>query len=449
MKRRLSGLLTRVLLLAAVSAAFLPAQAMEVRQLTTPKGIELWFVKDANLPIVQMKLLWKGGAANFSPGTVDFLSTMLDEGAGGLDDKAFQTRKESFGIQLHFSAEQDGFRGSLTTLSKHAAEAFDLLHLALTQPRFDPEPLERMRQALTAGHRQAAADGGQLVSEAWFREAFGKHPYGTPVRGSSEATARTTAAMLREAHKKLLARDNLIISVVGDIGETRLQELIDKTFAALPAKAGFAEVPPPTGPGRGKILAAPSAPIAMIDFPGPQTEIMFGHAGVLFGDPDYYPAVVVNHILGGGGFSARLMNEIRENRGLVYGIYSYMTEIGAVPLWVGRMATSHKNVSEALSVLRRELRRMREEGPSEDELTQAKNHLTGSYALGFDSGRKIALRMLSAQYLGLSPAHFDRRNGYIEKIGIEDVRRAAGKLLMPEMLHVTAVGQPAAEQSGN
>ena len=408
------------------------ADALEIRQRTSPKGIKLWFVKDTNLPIIQVRFLWRGGAANFEPGLIRFLSTMMDEGAGDLNSKAFQTRKEDYGIKLSFSADKDNFSGSLRTLSKHKDEAFSLLALAVNQPRFDSAPLERMRQALMAGHRRSASDSGTIASETWWQNALEGHAYGNAVRGSPEFTQKVTPDMLRKAHRQLFAQDNLIISVVGDIEETDLLFQIDKIFAELPVQNTTQQVGP---------FVPLDGNFVFVEFPGPQTEIIFGHIGISFDDPDYYAALVVNHILGGGGFSARLMTEIREKRGLVYSVYSYLNETGSLPVWMGRMGTSHKNVEEALSVLRTELKRMREDGPSEIELENAKNYIEGSYALGFDSGKKIASKMLTAQFFDLPPSHFDKRNSYIEAITLEDVRRVARRLLKPDQLIITAVGE--------
>ena len=413
------------------------AEALEIRQLTSPKGIKLWFVKDTNLPIIQMRFLWRGGAANFDPGLIRFLSTMLDEGAGDLDATNFQTRKEDYGIKLSFSAEKDSFSGSLSTLSKHKDEAFSLLALAVNKPRFADTPLERMRQALMAGHRRSASDSGTIASETWWQNTLAGHAYGNAVRGTPEFTQKVTQGMLRKAHRQLFAQDNLIITVVGDIEETDLLSQIDKIFAELPVKNSLQQIKP---------FSTSDGSFVFVDFPGPQTEIIFGHIGIPFNDPDYYPALVVNHILGGGGFSARLMTEIREKRGLVYSVYSYLNEIGSLPVWMGRMGTSHKNVEEALTVLHVELQRMREDGPTEIELKNAKNYIMGSYALGFDSGRKIASKMLTAQYFGLPPSHFEKRNSYIEAVTLEDARRVARRLLKPDQLIITAVGQKATSE---
>ena len=437
MKHRLAKLISGFCLVLVCSFFAPSAEALEVRQLTTPKGIKLWFVKDTNLPIIQMRFLWRGGSANFEPGLIRYLSTMLDEGAGDLTALEFQTRKEDYGIKLSFSAEKDSFSGSLRTLSKHKDEAFSLLAQAVNEPRFDAAPLERMRQALMAGHRSSASDGGTIASETWWQNAFKGHAYSTPQRGTPEATQTINANMLRQAHRQLFAQDNLIISVVGDIEEADLLAQLDAVFAGLPTQSTRPKIKPFT-PTEGDVI--------LVDFPGPQTEIIFGHVGIPFGDPDYYTAIVVNHILGGGGFSARLMTEIREKRGLVYSVYSYMDDIGTLPVWMGRMATSHKNVDDALTVLRAELRRMKENGPSETELENAKNYIIGSYALGFDSGRKIAGKMLTAQYLNLPPSHFETRNDIIAAITLDDVRRVAQRLLQPDQLVITAVGQKDASQ---
>jgi len=426
------------LLMAFFAGPFSPSvQALEIRQLTSPKGIKLWFVKDTNLPIIQMRFLWRGGAANFDPGLIRFLSTMLDEGAGDLDAKTFQTRKEDYGIKLSFSAEKDNFSGSLRTLSKHKDEAFLLLALAINKPRFDDMPLERMRQALMAGHRSSTSDSGTIASETWWQNILEGHAYAKAVRGSPEATQKINSDMLRKAHQQLFAQDNLIISVVGDIEETELLSQLDKIFAELPVKNTLQ----PTQP-----FTTSNENFVFVEFPGPQTEIIFGHIGIPFDDPDYYTAIVVNHILGGGGFSGRLMTEIREKRGLVYSVYSYMDEVGSLPVWMGRMATSHENVDEALSVLRTELQHMRENGPTEIELENAKNFIMGSYALGFDSGRKIASKMLTAQFFDLSPSHFEKRNNYIKAVTLDDAKRVARRLLKPGQLIITAVGQRKASE---
>jgi zinc protease len=243
--------------------------------------------------------------------------------------------------------------------------------------------------------------------------------------------------MLRKAHRQLFAQNNLIISVVGDIEETDLLSQIDKIFAELPLQNTTQQVGP---------FVPLDGNFVFFEFPGPQTDIIFGHIGISFDDPDYYAALVVNHILGGGGFSARLMTEIREKRGLVYSVYSYLSETGSLPVWMGRMGTSHKNVEEALSVLRTELKRMREDGPSETELENAKNYIEGSYALGFDSGKKIASKMLTAQFFDLSPSHFEKRNNYIKAVTLDDAKRVARRLLRLDQLVITTVGQRKASE---
>ena len=434
MIRHIVKIIASFCLLIVFSAGLLSssAQALEIRQLTSPKGIKLWFVKDTNLPVIQMRFLWRGGAANFDPGLIRFLSTMLDEGAGDLDAKTFQTRKEDYGIKLSFSAENDNFSGSLRTLTKHKDEAFSLLGLAVNNPRFDVAPLERMRQALMAGHRSSASNSGTIASETWWQNALEGHAYATPMRGTPEATQKINSSMLRKAHQQLFAQDNLIISVVGDIEEADLLSQVDEIFAELPLKNTLQPIKP---------FTFSDEKVVLVEFPGPQTEIIFGHIGIPFDDPDYYTAIVVNHILGGGGFSARLMTEIREKRGLVYSVYSYMDEVGSLPVWMGRMATGHTNVDEALSILRTELQHMLKDGPTEIELENAKNYIIGSYALGFDSGRKIASKMLTAQFFDLPPSHFEKRNNYIKAVTLEDAKRVARRLLKPDQLIITAVGQ--------
>ena len=428
--------------LAAALLAPLPGDAaarpgIDIQSVTSPGGITAWLVEDSTIPLIAMDFSFAGGAAvdpDDKTGLANYLSSMLDEGAGDLDSQAFQRRIADLSIRMSFQAQRDHFQGSLQTLSKTREEAFDLLKLALTEPRFDAEPLERMRGQLLLSIRQDDEDPDQIANRAWMRTMFGDHPYGRPVSGSAETVGAIQANDLEELRRRLFARERLQIAVVGDIDAETLKRLLDETFGALPESSGVPVVADATPLGQPLV--------EVIERNIPQSVIRFGHGGIKRDDPDFIPAYIVNSILGGGGFGSRLMQEVREKRGLVYSVFSSLQPMQHAGLLLGGAATMNERAAETIAVVRQELERMAGEGPTSEELEEAKTYLTGSYPLGFDSNSKIASRLLSIQQDELGIDYVNRRNDLIEAVTLEDVRRVARGLIDADGLVVTVVGRP-------
>jgi len=428
--------------LAAALLTALPTDApagsgIDIQAVTSPGGITAWLVEDDTIPLVAMSFSFEGGSAvdpDDKAGLARYLSSMLDEGAGDLDSEAFQRRIADLSIRLSFQANRDHFEGSLQTLSENREEAFGLLKLALTEPRFDAEPMERMRGQLLVGILQDDEDPEEIANRAWMRTMFGAHPYGRPVSGSATTVGAIQASDLEDLRQRLFARDRLDIAVVGDIDAETLKRLLDDTFGGLAATSGVPEVPD-VSPVQGPLLE-------VVDRNIPQSVIRFGQAGIKRDDPDFIPAYIVNSILGGGGFGSRLMAEVREKRGLVYSVFSSLQPLRHAGLLVGGAATMNERAAETIEVVRQELKRMAEEGPSEAELDEAKTYLVGSYPLGFDSNSKIASRLLQIQQDELGIDYVNRRDGLIEAVTIEDIKRVAARLIDSDGLVVTVVGKP-------
>lgn len=426
------------LALVLVVAGFaLPAQAVTVERVVSPGGIEAWLVRDHSNPIIAVEVVFRGGAStepDGRAGLVNMVSGLLDEGAGPYDSQAFQATLEDMSIGLSFSTGKDNFRGHLKTLTDNSDTAFDLMRLALTEPRFDAEPVERIRnQILTALNREAQ-NPQAIVGREWFRLAFAGHPYATPVRGSPETVKAITVNELRTWTKRHLARDNLVVGVVGDISPDRLGVLLDKTFAGLPAKATRVAIPEtsPKAPGR----------IEVIERAIPQSIAMFGEAGLKRDDPDWYAAYVMNYILGGGGFSSWLTEEVREKRGLAYSVYSYLQPFDRTALIVGGVATENARIGESLDLIREQWSRMRDQGPDAETLDNAKTYLTGSFPLSLDSTSSIANLLVAMQTENLGIDYLERRNSYIEAVTLDDIKRVAKNLLDPDRLTIVVIGQP-------
>jgi len=413
---------------------------MKVERVVSPLGIEAWLVQEKNVPLIAMQFAFNGGAAQDETGkegTAYLLSGMLDEGAGDLTSTLFQEKVEEIAIRLGFEASRDNFSGKFQTLSERKDEAFDLLKLAITQPRFDEDAIDRVRLQIISGLKFEENNPNNVATRSWFKNAFGDHPYARPTKGTEESLKALTQDDLKAVHQKIFSRENLKISVVGDISPEELGILIDRVFGDLPAKSGVKEV------AEAVDVFGPKLDNVTINVP--QSVIQFGHQGVKRDDKDFIPAYILNYIMGGGGFASRLMEEVREKRGLAYSIYSYLYPLKHSALILGGVATKNSSVPEAMDLIKKEFSRMATEGPSEAELKNAKNYLTGSYALRFDTSSKIASQLLWIQVEGLGMDYIDKRNEMINSVTMSQIRGVAKRLFQGDKLRFVVVGQPIPE----
>ncbi|MBI4185251.1 MAG: insulinase family protein [Proteobacteria bacterium] len=414
-----------------------PAAAVAVQRVVSDAGIEAWLVQDDSIPVISLSASFRGGAALDPPGLeglANMTARLLDEGAGVLPSQEFQAVLEDNAITLGFEASLDQFNLHLRTLRENRGLAFRLLELALTEPRFDREPIERVRRQLLAEMERSRQQPQRVANRAWFNMVFPDHPYGRPVSGTPATISEIGRDELGRFVSERFARDSLVVGVAGDVSPAELKGLLDMAFARLPAGAApvrLADAVPAAG---GQTL--------VINVQVPQSVVVFGQRGVKRTDPDYYAALVMNYILGGGGFSSRLTEEVREKRGLAYGVYSYLSPMDRVGLLMGGVATENARVAETLKVVTGEWRRMREEGPTASELADAKTFLTGSFPLRFTSTGRIAETLVGMQIYDLGLDYIDRYAGLIEAVTLEDVRRVARDLLDPDELAVVVVGQP-------
>ncbi|MGU3536531.1 M16 family metallopeptidase [Methylobacterium sp. A54F] len=411
-----------------------PAQAEPV---ATAAGVEAWHVASPVVPMVAFAFTFEGGAAQDpegKAGCAQMLARLLDEGAGDLGSDAFQERLAARAIELSFHAGPDAVGGSLKTLVKHTDEAIELLALALAKPRFDPDAIERVRAQVIAGLRYQQNDPGVMASRRFFREAFPSHPYGRPSSGTLESVAAITRDDLLAMHARVIGRGGVKIAAVGAIEADRLAESLNRAFGTLPEAGPLKAVPQTTVQDLGRRV--------VVDLDVPQSVIRFGMAGVPWRDPDFIPAYVLNHILGGGAFTSRLFQEVREKRGLAYSVGTSLVSHRAAAMTWGYTATKNERVAEALSVIGDEIGRLITEGPSDDELQKAKDYLTGSYALGFDTSTKIAHQLVQIAFEGLGMDYIARRNAMVSAVTQADIRRAAGRTFADGRMLVVAAGRP-------
>ena len=431
------GAAARAFVVALALALAAPAAAVDVQQVVSPGGIEAWLVEERSAPILSLRFAFRGGSRLDPPGKeglAELASGLLDEGAGDLDALAFQTALEDNAIRLRFDVGLDEFGGSLQTLTERRDRAVELLSLALSRPRFDADAVGRVRDQLVRGLERETTDARAIARRAWYRAAFADHPYARPSGGTVEGVGALTRADLAAFARDRFARDRLVVGAAGDIGADELGGLLDSAFGALPASGPAFDVPETALAAAGRVVVEPLAQ--------PQTVIVWGQRGLKRDDADYYAAYVMNQILGGGGFTSRLYREVRERRGLAYGVYSYLAPLDRAGLYLGGVATRNERAAEALAVVRAEFARMRDEGVSADELADARTYINGSFPLRLDSNREVASILVGMQIAGLGVDYLDRRAALIDGVSREDIARVAAALIDPDSFLVVAVGEP-------
>ncbi|WP_198590189.1 M16 family metallopeptidase [Paracoccus zhejiangensis] len=414
----------------------LPAQAIEIQNVTSPAGIKAWLVEDHSIPFTAISLDFRGGASLEAPGkrgAINLMTATLEEGAGPMDSTAFAQELEALGARLNFDVSDDELSINLSALTEHRDESAELLRLALTQPRFDADAVERVRAQVQAIIRSEATEPQSIAAKEMAHQAWGDHPYGSSVNGTQKSLAALTQQDLIAAKNRVLARDRVVVGAAGDITPEELGVLLDTILGGLP-ETGTAPLPEPAS-----LQLTPG--VTVVDWDSPQTIVTFSGPGLPIDDPDYFAATVANHIMGGGGFSSRMMDEIREKRGLTYGIGTGLATGIYGQTWAGGMASANEKVAEGVDLIRQEWGRMAE-GVTDKELTDAKTYLTGEYALRFDGNGKIAGILAGMQLIGLPIDYVNTRNGMVEAVTKEDVQRVAERLLKSDDLRFVLVGRP-------
>jgi zinc protease len=419
-----------------------PALAITVKEVKSPGGLTAYLAEDHTTPIIAITFGFKGGSA-LDPaaklGLSGFMTSLLDEGAGNLDSFAFQSALEDRAISLRFGEESDMIRGNLVTTTPNAAKALELMQLALTSPRFDAEPVERIRRQILVGIASRQENPGRIARKTLMEAVFPGHPYARENEGTAETIAAITVDDMRAWVKSRFARDRLLISASGDITPADLGKALDQLFGKLPQTSGLDITLPPAVPAKGQTIR--------VEKNLPQSVVYMAQKGLKRQDPDWYIASVNDYIFGSGSFASRLMDEVREKRGLAYGVSTSLQPYEHGALMFASVGTRADQADTSVSIIRDEWIKMRDAGPTQEELDSAKQYLTGAWPLRFTSTGSIAEILLAVQKDNLGLDFLDRRNSLIEKVTLEDARRVAKTLYDPDGLTVVIVGpvpQPAA-----
>lgn len=423
--------------IAATSIMFAAsARATTIERVVSPGGIEAWLVHERAVPLIAVEFAFAGGAVQDPPGkggTAALTASLLDAGAGDLDSTAFTDRLERKAIQMNFSAQRDTIHGTLRTLTENRDDAFELLRLAVTVPRFDAKDVEISRAQILSLLRRETTSPTDIASQRWWETAFEGHPYGRPVNGTSETVSSISIADLKSYAHRVLARQNLKIAVVGDIDAETLKVLLDRTFGALPEKPELYSIANVAPRGLGRRIE--------VSLDVPQTVVDFGGPGIARQDPDFMAAYLINHILGGGSTDSRLYQEVREKRGLAYSVSDSLVWLDHAAVMLGGTATRADRAGETVDLIEKEIRHFAEDGPTAGELVEAKRYLNSAFVLNLDSSTKIAALLVQLELDGFDTDYFSRRTAMIEAVTLDDARRVAKRLLDKGLL-VTVVGKP-------
>ena len=419
----------------AFAAAIASVQAIDIKPIKTKDGSEIWLVEDPTNPVVSLHFSFSGGQGNDpegKEGLANFLAGTMDEGAGTYDSEAFRKRLTDKSIELSFSAQKNSFKGSLVTLKKYQDEAADLMKLALTKPRFDDEAVERIRQQVLLSVEGNLRKPGEVANSLLRTALYGDHPFSRESEGTLDTVKSFTPDDLRAFHAKLITKDKLTIGLSGDITEEGALALYDQIFSDLPNHEAL--------PIADQVEIETQAETISETRPVPQTMLLLGHRGINRNDPDYFAAYLVTHIMGGGAFGSRLYSEIREKRGLTYGVYAYSRSELNYEVLLAQMSTANETVDQAIDILRAEWKRMAEEGPTAEELEKAKRYVIGAYPLNFSTTASIARLLVDLQVYELGIDYPERRTQFFEKVSLEQAKAVAARLFRPEELTIVAVG---------
>ena len=415
----------------------MPFSVPQVREVTASNGVKAWLIEEKSTPLIAVSVLFNGGAASDPKrlqGLTQMAAALLGEGAGRYKSEQLNQILAEKAIELDFSSGADYISADLTTLRQNRNEAFDFLRLALTKPRFDKRALKQARERLLAAVKARKGNPNNAAYERFLKLVFKNHPY-SRIMPSADGVKAVTRSSLKRLVRRRFSRDNMVVGVAGNISESELKTLLEKTFSDLPEKAVLPDIP--------DFTPDLTARTDVLTMDAPQSAAVFGHAGIPRSDPDYYAALLVDYSFGGGGFASRLFDKVREKNGLAYNVSTFMLPLKHSPMYIGTLASDNAKIAGAIDIVKAEWAKMAQSGQTVKELKDAKTYLTGSFPLSFTSSAGLASFLAALQYNGEGIDYLQNRNALMNAVSLSDARRVAARLLAPESLFFVVVGKPA------
>lgn len=428
--------------LTAIVVSLASAFAADVTVLPAPKGAKVWYVEDHTAPIIALVASFPAGSA-YDPhgrsGLAAFAASLFGDGAGGLNSSAFAAALADHGIKLSVVPHRDDLCVTMVTLSSGAREAFHLLGLALAKPRFDADSMARARLRLRRDIAEGRQNTESVARRGFFSLYFGPYTYGRPVEGDAQGLDAVTTQDLHEFARAHWVRGGMNVAIAGDVDRAAVAALLRSAFGSLPLQEPEKPSPP---------LSVGAPGVHLLAMEGQDSTVVFGEPGMLPGDRAYLPGLLANYILGGSETS-RLTEELREKRSLTYHITTALVPYRRAGLMLGEVSTTREDVQQALMDLREVMRKFVAEGPTDDELADAKAHMNEKIQLSSASYEGLATQLNELQRRGLPSDYLERRAGSINAVSADDVRQAASRLFDPKMLTVVVAGSLTEEKDAS
>lgn len=429
-------LLSAGLGLIALALAPIAGAVPQIQTWETPNGARVLFVPAPDLPMVDVRVVFDAGSARDAgrDGLASLTANMLDQGAGAWDANALAERLESVGAQLSTGALRDMAFVSVRSLTQAPAldTALETMAAVLAEPRFAAEDFERVRQNTLVALRQEEQDPASVGQKAFYRRIFGEHPYATHPSGTLDSVAALTRDDLAAFHRNFYVGRNAVVAMVGALTREQAEAVAERVTAGLAPGAAAPRVP--------EVPDLSGAEVEQLDFPSTQTHIYAGQPGMSRDDPDYFALYVGNHILGGSGLVSLLMEEVREKRGLSYSVYSYFLPMSQRGPFLMGLSTKNDQAEAARTVLMDTVRRFREEGPTQAELTAAIKNLTGGFPLRIAGNSKIVEQLAMMGFYRLPLDYLETFTNEVAAVSAEDIRDAFRRRVDPERFATVIVG---------
>ncbi|MDG2088454.1 MAG: pitrilysin family protein [Arenicellaceae bacterium] len=435
----LAVLVVTILMLFTLQTA---SAAPEIQVWETQHGVPVYFVEAHEIPMVQVSMGFKAGSANDPTdklGLSSLMSQMLTMGVEGMGQDSLAEAIESTGAQIGASSDADKVVASFKSLSEAGIfqKASELFGKTLSKPTFNPDVLERERARRLVGLERQKQSPGVMAGKAYAATLFPDHPYGLPASGDESTLAAIDQSDLVAFHQKYIVQSNLVVAVVGDMTRPQVESWVDGLLASIPLGrlAGDVSVP-----------MVPAASEQFISFDSQQSTILIGHQGIPRGHPDFIPLIVANYILGGGGLVSILADELREKRGLTYGVSSGFSRMVSSGSFTIRLQTRNDKRDEAVGLVRDVLGEFVENGPSEEQVQNAVKHLAGSFPLSTDSNSKVGRILMAIAYYGLPVDYLQTYIAELEAVDLKRVNQVVKQHMRPEDLIQVVLGGSVTEE---
>jgi zinc protease len=427
---------TAAVMLAWLACTGVLHAAPDIQHWQTDKGTRVYFVPAPELPMIDIRMLFAAGSAHDDgqPGLANLASGLLDKGAAGLSANDIADRLEGLGAELTTGSLRDSAWVSLRSLSDPAQlePAIDLMSKIVSKPDFNKRDFNRERERKLVALRRAEQQPSSIAGRRFYEAVYGEHPYATRPIGTEASLKKITRKDIRAYYNKYYVARNVIIAIVGDIDRKGAERIASQLTAKLQSGEAAARTP--------EVQPLKQAVEQRIHHPSTQTTVRMGEPGMHRGDPDYFPLYVGNHVLGGSGLVSRLFIEVRDKRGLSYGVNSYFTPMAQDGPYTFGLQTRNDQVDEALDVMRSLLKDFHDNGPSDTELTASKKNITGGFALRLDSNSKIVEYLGMIGFYNLPLDYLDTFNDKVMAVNREQIRDAYRRRVHPDRMVTVIVG---------